>query len=239
MSNKIAFSPAEGQITKLPEEPSMIDPDDVGFATYAKGDKTRSAPPVDALLLDIDAYANQKGVVIVRLLFGILSGKSYDGIDVTGRTIVGDKNLSENAAQYSSGDLTIMGLIDPNDPKADETLVERVCEPIEKEKLLCNKVYRVSVEESIFETKNGAKLQRRVGSITQPAAKLSKAEMLAKLKSSNFLGAVAKAKAGNKPSEKLPTSPPPANQRPATGDPFAVPAPGFVADPGAGDLGSL
>ena len=236
MSNKIAFSPSEGQITKLPEEPSMIDPDDVGFATYAKGDKTRSAPPVDALLLDIDAYANQKGVVIVRLLFGILSGKSYDGIDVTGRTIVGDKNLSENAAQYSSGDLTIMGLIDPSDPKADETLVARISE---KEKLLCNKVYRVSVEESIFETKNGPKLQRRVGSITQPAAKLSPAEMLAKLKASNFNAAVAKAKAGNKPGEKLPTSPPPANQRPATGDPFAVSAPGFVADPGAGDLGSL
>jgi hypothetical protein len=237
--SKINFTPAENQITKLPEEPTMLDTNDVGFATYAKGDKSRSGDPVDAVLLDIDAYANQKGVVNVRLLFGILSGKSYDGIDVTGRTIAGDKNLSENAAQYSSGDLTIMGLIDPNDPKADETLVERVCEPTEKEKLLCNKVYRVSVEESLFETKNGAKLQRRVGSVTQPAAKLSKAEMLAKLKSSNFLGAIAKAKAGNKPGEKLPTSPPPANQRPAAGDPFAVSAPGFVADPGAGDLGSL
>ena len=77
-----------------------------------------------------------------------------------------------------------------------------------------------------------------VSSVTQPAAKLTKTDLLAKLKGS--LGAaIAKAKAGNKPGEKLPTSPPPANQRPANGDPFAVPAPGFVADPGAGDLGSL
>ena len=233
--SKITFTPAEGQITKLPEEPTMLDTNDVGFATYAKGNKSRSGDPVDAVLLDIGAFANSKGVVVVRLLFGIVSGKSYDGIDVTGRTIAGDKNLSEAAAQYAINDLAIMGLVNTTDVDPEVGLVNKICDATEKEKLLCTKMFRVSVEESKFKEQ----LQRRVSSITQPAAKLSKAEMLAKLKSSNFLGAVAKAKAGNKPSEKLPTSPPPANQRPAAGDPFAVPAPGFVADPGAGDLGSL
>ena len=110
MTQKIAFTPADGQITKLPEEPTMLDTNDVGFATYAKGDKSRSGDPVDAVLLDIDAFGNGKGVVVVRLLFGIVSGKSYDGIDVAGRTIAGDKNLSEAAAQYAINDLAIMGL---------------------------------------------------------------------------------------------------------------------------------
>jgi hypothetical protein len=233
--SKITFTPAEGQLTKLPEEPTMLDTNDVGFATYAKGDKSRSGDPVDAVLLDIGAFENGKGVVVVRLLFGIVSGKSYDGIDVAGRTIAGDKNLSENAAQYAVNDLTIMGLISPTSPNPEEELVNKVCDPVEKEKLLLTKMFRVSVEESTFKEQ----LQRRVSSITQPAAKLTKGDMLAKLKASNFGASIAKAKAGNKPSEKLPTTPPPANQRPAAGDPFAVPAPGFVADPGAGDLGSL
>lgn len=235
MSNKIAFSPAEGQITKLPDEPTMLDTNDVGFATYVKGDKTRSGDPVDAVLLDIGAFENGKGVVVVRLLFGIVSGKSYDGIDVTGRTIAGDKNLSEAAAQYAANDLTIMGLISPVSASPEEELVNKVCDPVEKEKLLLTKIYRVSVEESTFKEQ----IQRRVSSITQPAAKLSKGDMLAKLKASNFSASIAKSKAGSKPAEKLPSSPPPANQRPAAGDPFAVSAPGFVADPGAGDLGSL
>ena len=232
--SKITFTPAEGQITKLPEEPTMLDTNDVGFATYTKGDKSRSGDPVDAVLLDIGAFENGKGVVVVRLLFGIISGKSYDGIDVAGRTIAGDKNLSEAAAQYAINDLAIMGLVNTTDVDPEVGLVNKICNAAEKEKLLCTKMFRVSVEESTFKEQ----LQRRVSSITQPAAKLSKADMLTKLKG-NLSAAIAKAKAGNKPGEKLPTSPPPANQRPAAGDPFAAPAPGFVADPGAGDLGSL
>ena len=234
MTQKIAFTPADGQITKLPEEPTMLDTNDVGFATYAKGDKSRSGDPVDAVLLDIDAFGNGKGVVVVRLLFGIVSGKSYDGIDVAGRTIAGDKNLSEAAAQYAINDLAIMGLVNTTDVDPEIGLVNKLCDAAEKEKLLCTKMFRVSVEESTFKEQ----LQRRVSSITQPAAKLSKTDLLSKLKG-NLGSAIAKAKAGNKPGEKLPTSPPPANQRPAAGDPFAVSAPGFVADPGAGDLGSL
>ena len=233
--SKIAFTPADGQITKLPEEPTMLDTNDVGFATYVKGDKTKSGDPVDAVLLDIGAFENGKGVVVVRLLFGIVSGKGYDGTDVAGRVIAGDKNLSEAAAQYAVNDLTIMGLISPTSPNPEEELVNKVCDAAEKEKLLLTKVYRVSVEESEFK----GQTQRRVSSITQPAAKLSKTDMLAKLKASNFGAAIAKSKAGGKPAEKLPTSPPPANQRPAAGDPFATPAPGHTVDPGAGDLGEL
>lgn len=237
--SQINFTPRNAeQILKLPEEPTAINVSDVGFATYAKDAngnviKSSSGDPVDAVLLDASIFENQKGVPVLRLLFGVVSGKSYDGNDVTGLTFAGDKTLSDAALAYTINDLVVMGLVNPTDADPLPGFAEKLFNDAEKAKILCAKMYRVSVEESTFK----GNVQRKLSYIAQPAVKLDKAGVMAKLKGS-LATALANSKAGKKSEPKVGTSPPPANQRPAAGDPFAIGAPAAV-DPGAGDLGEL
>lgn len=233
MSNKINFVPRNTeQLLRLPDEPSIVNVNDVGFATYVKNDKTKSGDPVDAVLLDASIFENRSGVPVLRLLFGIVSGKGYDGVDVAGLTFAGDKTLSDAAAPYAVNDLIVMGLVDPTEADPLPGFAAKLFDEAEKVKIICNKMYRVSVEEGEFK----GNVQRKLSSISQPAVKMDKAGVLAKLKGT-LATALAKSKAGNKSEPKVGTSPPPANQRPAAGDPFAIGAPSV--DPGAGDLGTL
>lgn len=206
---------AEGASLKLTE---AHNPDDNCFITQVKGDKTRTAPPVDAVLVDHAVVTNSKGNDSLRCLFVVLKGKDLSGADVTGKNIVTDMALSPDAKPYTWANMRFMGFrfddVDaafeaftknPSDPKLAEQAVAAETAFLSRMNDSTTsgvgaKLLNVKVQEETFTPNNGGTpiVSRRVplGGITQPAAKVATDDLMKRLGGSGLLAGLAASKAG-------------------------------------------
>lgn len=206
---------AEGASLRLNE---THNPRDNCFITQVKGDKTKTAPPVDAVLVDHAVVTNDKGNDSLRCLFVVLKGKDLSGNDVTGKNIVTDMGLTPAAKDYTYANMRFMGFnFDDVDAFADAvaknpsdpTLAERGL-AVEKAFLsrmndastsgVGQKLLNVKVQEETFTPNNGGTpIVSRVvplGGITQPAAKVATEDLMKRLGGSGFLASLVASKAG-------------------------------------------
>jgi hypothetical protein len=212
---------AEGASTKLTE---MHNPMDVGFATQVKNDKTRTKPPIDAVLVDHGMVDNSKGNPSLRCLFIVLKGVDIDGKDLTGRDCVADLSFSGDGADYTAANLRLMGFdfqdvdaaaqtSDANVKAAAEAaFLSRLNDPT-KSGGVGKKVINLKFEQDEFK----GTLYRRLalGGISQPMARLDAAAT--KVKLGGIFGKLAASKDGppkrdnnGAAAPRNPTSPPPA-----------------------------
>ena len=239
MSNPITLPTlAEGASLKLTD---AHNPRDNSFITQIKGDKTKTAPPVDAVLVDHAVVSNDKGNDSLRLLFVVLKGKDLSGVDVTGKNIVTDMALSPSAKDYTYVNMRLMGFnFDDVDAFAD-AVAKNPTDPtlpargaaIEKAfRIRMNdssvsgvgqKLLNVKVQEETFTPNNGGTpITSRVvplGGITQPAARVATEELEKRL-GPGLLASLIASKAGppkknfdNSSTPRNGTSPPPAVQQ--------------------------
>ena len=199
MSNPITLPTlAEGASLKLTE---THNPGDVGFATSVKGDKTKTKPPVDAVVVDHGMISDKNDAPKLRVLAIVLKGTGVDGKDLTGRDCVFDMGFDGDQADYTLASLRLMGFnfadVDaanellkrnPNDPKAqaaavaaEEAFMARLNDPSQSGG--CGtKVINLKFEESEFPVGSGTMYRRlALGGITQPMSKLDTAAAKTKL----------------------------------------------------------
>lgn len=199
MSNPITLPTlAEGASLKLSE---THNPNDVGFATVVKGDKSKNKPPVDAVVVDHGMISDKNDAPKLRVLAIVVKGTGVDGKDLVGRDCVFDMGFDANQADYTLASLRLMGFnfrdVDaanemlkrnPSDPKAqaacaaaEEAFMARLNDPMQSEG--CGtKVINLKFEESEFPVGSGNIYRRlALGGITQPMSKLDTTATKAKL----------------------------------------------------------
>lgn len=206
---------AEGASLKLTE---AHNPRDNAFITQIKGDKTKTVPPVDAVLVDHAVVTNDKGNDSLRCLFVVLKGKDLSGNDVTGKNIVTDMALSPDAKPYTWANMRFMGFrfddVDaafdaftknPSDPKLAEQAVAAETAFLARmnDSTVSGvgaKLLNVKVQEETFTPNNGGTpITSRVvplSGITQPAAKVATDDLMKRLGGSGLLASLAASKAG-------------------------------------------
>lgn len=198
-AQKIALPPlAEGASLKLNDSHN---PNDVGFATRVKGDKTKQKPPLDAVCVDHAVITDKNDVAKLRCLFVVVKGESYDGKDLTGRNGCTDLSFGGDAVDYTLANLRLMGFdfgdVDaaatalaknPGDAKlqaaataAEDAFNARLNDP-SKSGGVGVKLLNLVFEEDEFPKGSGTLMRRlALGGITQPMAKLSTDETKKKL----------------------------------------------------------
>ena len=216
---------AEGASTKLTE---THNPMDVGFATQVKTDKTRTKPPVDAVLVDHAVVDNSKGNSSLRCLFIVLKGQDIDGKDLTGRDCTADLSLSGDGTDYTAANLRLMGF-DFQDvdaaaqttdasvqAAAESAFLGRLNDP-SKSGGVGKKIINLKFEQDEF--KGTVYRRLALGGISQPMTRLDAAATKAKLGGIFKKLAASKdgppkrefdGKSGGGAQPRNPTSPPPA-----------------------------
>lgn len=217
---------AEGASLKLTD---AHNPMDVGFATQVKGDKTKTKPPVDAVLVDHAVVENSKGNAALRCLFIVLKGQDFEGKDLAGRDCTADLSFSGEGADYTAANLRLMGFdfadVDAAAKTGDQSKMDaaeaaflaRLNDPAKSGG--CGvKLINLKFEQDEFPKGSGTIYRRlTLGGISQPMAKLDAAATKTKL-SGLFKTLVASKdgppkREGDKASgPRNPTSPPPAVQ---------------------------
>lgn len=199
----------------------LVDPkpqDDADFIT-GKG------KPVDVVITDHAIMEGGKGTMSVRLQLVVVSGTDGDSVDVTGRSAVTDKWLTQNAMLNTLADLRLYGLKVP-EGKTDDEILEKTLALIDSgdpaKSGLGAKVLRMTTKTDSFNNVD----RIVVGDLSQPPQKVSAAAVKAKF-GAGLAAALKKsaegrekfgakggtggnAAGGGRDAAKNPTSPPPA-----------------------------
>jgi hypothetical protein len=168
-------------------------PMDVGFATQVKGDKTKTKPAVDAVLVDHGVVENSKGNAALRCLFIVLKGVDVEGKDLTGRDAAVDLSFSGDGADYTAANLRLMGFdfsdIDAAAKSGDKKVIDaaeaaflaRLNDPAKSGGCM-KKIVNLKFEQDEFPKGSGTIYRRlTLGGISQPMAKLDTAATASKL----------------------------------------------------------
>ncbi len=165
-------------------------PMDVGFATQVKGDKTKTKPAVDAVLVDHGVVENSKGNAALRCLFIVLKGVDVEGKDLAGRDAAVDLSFSGDGADYTAANLRLMGFdfsdIDAAAKSGDKKVIDaaeaaflaRLNDPAKSGGCM-KKIVNLKFEQDTF--KDVVYRRLALGGISQPMAKLDTAATASKL----------------------------------------------------------
>lgn len=87
-----------------------LDPNKNTFITQVKGDKTKTAAPVEALLVDHALVESDRGGTAFRCLFVVTKGKDLAGNDVAGHNVVADLAMTPDSRDFTAATMRLMGL---------------------------------------------------------------------------------------------------------------------------------